>query len=568
MLLITNPKGTIPLASKYELPLSHAQKCENCHVWSGAARPIKDHSDQSITGIDADIRTIYLFGREDAAAEGKWFRWDDDVDISKGPIALDTQERTYFTGHQRPKMTLSAIAAASGTSFPAAAYTLGIPKARTPVATKVGTANGDEALRESRAYVMTYVSAYNEEGPPSNASNIIDDLDPGQQVNLTLSALLPTGVDAANYNITHKRIYRSHTTAAGTNFQFLVQLALATATYADTTDASGLAETIRTEGWVSPPSDMAGMCFTANGIGAGFSKNALCLSVPYVPHAWPVEFRKYTDYNIVAIAPMDNAIVVGTIEEPYICLGNHPSGMTLRKIDIQQGCISKRSMKPLGSIGVIYASGDGLVVIRPGGSYTILTQPYFSYSEWQALNPSSMHGYVFDNRYYCFYTQANGAKGGFYVDPENMQNGVVFLDGTKNHVTAGFHDPLTGRFYVVNDSGDGAKLKLWEGANSKQNATWRSKRITVARPNPYGFCRITAEDYDNLKFRLYYLNQDGSLVNLYGGNAFKAVESERPFKLSRRYRCREIELEVFGQSAWTSIALSESAAEMALLDDG
>ena len=311
---------------------------------------------------------------------------------------------------------------------------------------------------------------------------------------------------------------------------------------------------------------MRGICFTANGIGAGFSANALCLSVPYQPHAWPVELRKYTDYNIVAIAPTGNAIIIGTIEEPYICYGSDPVSMTLRKLDIQQGCASRRSMQTGGDLGVVFASNDGLVYVTQTGQPKMLTEGLFSRKEWRSYNPSSMVGAIYDDRYYCFYSIDAMNRGGFYIDPLNPELGVVFLASDPNYPEGGvYHDPLSGDMYIVRNNA----IFKFEGETTLQTVTWRSKRFFMGRPDPMGYARITAEDYSDLKFRLHYRANptDVALTNLFAGQTpdHVVVANAKPFKLPTNYYSREVEIEIFGTSSWSAFAAAESISELSAL---
>ena len=245
-IVIKQPKGRVPIITPAELGDSYAQVAQNCELWSGGVRPLRNHS-QEVVLTPANVQTIYRFGRNhDNLAAGFWFRWPEQVEVAKGPIPNDVNERTYYTGDGVPKMTYASIAT-SAEPYPSAAYTLGIPQPDAPTAVAVGTASGDEALREARAYVVTYVSELGEEGPPSDPSPVVTDLDPGQEVALGIDGA-PTGA----YNVTHKRIYRSNTTAVGTQYQLLVQVAVSAASYSDTTASSDLAEVLPTVGW-SPP---------------------------------------------------------------------------------------------------------------------------------------------------------------------------------------------------------------------------------------------------------------------------------------------------------------------------
>ena len=90
--------------------------------------------------------------------------------------------------------------------------------------------NSDAELDYETSYVYTFVSAYGEEGPPSPASTVITT---DNNMTVALSAL-ETSSTITNLNLSKKRIYRSNTGSNTTEFQFVAEVALAVATYTDT----------------------------------------------------------------------------------------------------------------------------------------------------------------------------------------------------------------------------------------------------------------------------------------------------------------------------------------------
>ena len=87
------------------------------------------------------------------------------MDFAKSPVAQDTLGRFYYTGDGEPRMSTYADAIAS-TSYPNAWFVLGVTPPITPMAI---TVVGGTAPAESRSYVYTFVTKYNEESGPSPA---------------------------------------------------------------------------------------------------------------------------------------------------------------------------------------------------------------------------------------------------------------------------------------------------------------------------------------------------------------------------------------------------------------
>ncbi len=504
-----------------------------------------------LSGVNGTAYGAYASGGTWVKQNGFWFHWAGDVDVARGPIPGDTVERTYYADGTQPRMTYSPIATSGGgTDYPNNSYYLGVPKPATaPIATLIGTPTCDAALRRDIAYVMTYVSALGEEGPPSDASNIILDVCDGNQIDLSS---LPTG-PGGNYNITLKRLYRANTSSSGTEFQFLVELAAATATYSDTVLDGNLGEVLPTDGWDPPPADMRGLVAVANGIMAGFSKNDLCLSVPFQPHAWPVDYRKPTDFPIVGIGTFENSVVICTRENPYIATGTHPATMitSMRKVNIRQGCVSKPSIVSLGAAGVAYASADGLVVVGPGG-VNVISDAVFSRDEWQALNPSSIIGVMWDSRYYGFYTTTGGTTGGFYLDPQNLDRGVVFLSFAP---TARWQDPLTDTLYLML----GAQIKQFDYGPGKLTYTWRSK-LHITPPFAATAAQVIAASYSNLIFRYRADKGGGSGMELITQHT---VTNQKPFRLAGgKFKAQRWEIEITGTDIVDQIVIGESVQEL------
>jgi len=407
-------RGTVPRVDPRHIQPDQAQVAVNTNLLSNALRArFSDVLNWTPTKAGA-LSSIYRFAAD--ATTKYWFHWTvteapNGVSVIRGPIADNITERTYIFGAGIPKVTDNSIAVQGGNLYPMATYDLGLPAPVNTGLVATAVANTDDSLNESTSYVMTYVSGWGEEGPPSLPSNIIK-LDTGVfnqpkytakayvkgnrveptvangfvyevtvagtsgaeptwptvagqtvvsggvtfvTVSKSISLTLPTIPNTGVYNITLKRIYRAATGAYGTSYQFLAEVPAAQATYSDSTPTESLGETIPSENWDMPPAGLRGVVAMPNGVMVGYTGNDLCFSEPFQGHAWPISYRQSTDYPIMGVGVYGNSVVVTTTNKPYMVTGSHPSSMTMTKVDIAQSCVS-----PLGVVDV--GRGIGLPV--------------------------------------------------------------------------------------------------------------------------------------------------------------------------------------------------------------
>ena len=305
----------------------------------------------------------------------------------------------------------------------------------------------DDAALETRVYTYTFVakeSGFDFESAPTDASTSVD-VRTGQTVSLSGFASVPEG----GYIVTHKRIYR----AVSGVYLFVAEISAADSSFTDDVEPQDLGEELATLTWSAPPQTLSGLTNLPNGLMAGFSGRDIYFCDPYHPHAWPEQYIQTVDYPIVGLGRMDTTLAVLTKGTPYLIQGTHPLNMSVVKADIEQACVSKRSIVSLLG-GVMYAAPDGLMLLSPGGS-RIVTERLFDFAQWQAFfKPESIHAYQHDNQYIAFYN--NGTqRGGFIFD---VRSGQFILHDI--YADAGYHDLLRDKlFLAVDDSGN--KVKPW-----------------------------------------------------------------------------------------------------------
>lgn len=545
-------KGIAPKLAPRLLNDNMAQTCTNARFKSGTLVPLRANTAVMTLPKSGPITTIHRFGQDVAADNQYWFHWASDVDVARGFVAGDTQERTYWTGDGAPKVADSANALTGGTSYPMAAWTLGVPAPTTaPSGVVGGTPTSATALEEDRVYVVTFVTAWGEEGCPSDVSNTCT-VQVGETVTLTLPAI-PGGT----YNFAAKRIYRSVAGASTSTFLYVGEVPHTATVAVDAvlaSDASasvavltsgttysitgGLGEEIASMDYQMPPSGLQGLTAGPNGVMGGFKGNDVYFCEPYKPHAFPEKYILTVDAQIVGLAVFDTTWIVLTKSQPYLINGSHPENYSMVRSELAQACVSKPSIAAADG-GVIYATPDGLFLVG-GGVTRNLTEAILSRKEWQALTPSTLRGYIVDNQYVGFY----GGTAGFVLD---LATGD--LSALDWYASAGYYDPIRDALFLV--TGGTALVKF--DAGSALTQTWRSKVFYSPHEINMGAARVEAADYP-VTFKTY---ADGALKHT------ETVANGDAFRLPSGFTAKPNEFEVSGTFEIYSAGFAETVQELA-----
>lgn len=426
------------------------------------------------------------------------------------------------------------------------------------------------------SYVYTFVNDIGEESAPSPASATILRPD-GLTVTVSTPVAVPSGIDAA-YAITTKRIYRAATGNTGTQFLFVAEIPLATATYDDVLTDAQLGEVLESTGWDLPPDDLEGILALPNGIMVGFRRNQLCLSAQNRPHAWPPLYRLNTDTDIVGIANVDNTVVIGTESFVYVATGNDPATYSMSKFEVPYAAVSKHGFAYLTGIGVVFPGTDGLMAVQGVGQVRNLTDGVFTLREWKALDPTTIRAVQHNDIYWLFARPpeqgGSGTPGQTYkayaldMKPEGF--GVIEM---PFHASAAHVDPLTDTMYLVVDNIDepddpalpvppttpatianGNVISQFEGDDTQlMTYRWKGKLWLLPYPLTMLIAQVKAEDYDNILFRVY---GDGVQVDEI------AVTSEEEFTLPAVDVYSKVEIEVLGTSTIREIQIAEDVMEL------
>jgi len=541
---ITSFKGIAPLIPDDKLSSEAATVANNCKVNTTELASFGEAVLDSTLTKTGPIQTIFKYRTD--SDEDLWFHWADDVDVVNSPIINDTEYKVYYTGstedeNTAPRITNNELSRAGiTTDYPATEYNLGVPSPLTswgtaPTAPATPAATSVNILdSETRYYVYTYVDYSDSESAPSEVSPSVTWY-PGQSINV------PVTFDSVSHSsIKSARIYVTQTGTQATDFQFAGEILAGVANFID--DGSTRAEILPTKTWVMPDPAMVGLTAMANGIMVGFKGNTLMFSEAYIPYAWPVEYQISIDYDIVGLAVTGDLLVVGTKGTPYVVSGAQPAAMSITKLDMEQSCVSKRSMVSVLD-GVMYASPDGLMFVTTSGS-DLITKNLITRDQWNAdYNPSTIHAYQHDNKYYAFYTSA-----GFIFDPTSQH-----LIHINVNATGGFNDLIEDTLYLVIE---GNKIHKWDAADTKLEYTWKSKTFVAPKPVNFGAARVRAETYP-ITFELL---ANGEVKTT------KSVTNDRGFRLHSNYVATDFEVRLKGTGTVKSVTIADTISELGAVE--
>jgi len=494
--------GIAPGVAPNLLAEQFGQIAKNIDFESGSLVPIQQEGsvDHTFTSSGSLVQSFYYY---ENSVTNRWLGFNSsNVNVVEGPIPGDTYERLYWTGESYPKMSVQTAIEGSGSQpFPAVAYRLGVPAPdSTPSVTKTGDAD-DTVTPDDVSYVYTFVTAYGEEGPPSTPSTTTEFTPSTQTATISIPSY---GGASSAINFSKKRLYRSNTGSTNTTFQFVKEVPYATTSTTDSAAAATLGEVLPSSTWIGPPDDntslypdgpLKGLTPIANGVFAGFTGKRLCLSEPYLPHAWPISYRITLEEDIVAIGTTANGVVCLTNGKPYFVTGVDPSAMSALQIDLAQACVNRNSVVDMGEY-ILYAGPDGLCAVS-GTEGRVVTKGLISPEQWNAdFKPSTIKAFLYEGTYVAFYEDGSDHKGWVY-DPRADEAAISTLT-TEYTVYAGWSDLQSGKLYILDAANSTAnkRVREYRGSTTDVNKSqWKSKKYVVPQPVSMAWVGVYADSY-------------------------------------------------------------------------
>lgn len=401
------------------------------------------------------------------------------------------------------------------------------------------------------SYVYTFVNDLGWESAPSTPSAQVT-VDNGIINTVTVPPFVRP-------DVVKVRLYRAGIgTGDQSDFLLVAELLPPYAPYVDSQSSDEIkGDALITEEFDLPPADLRGIQALPNGALVGFTPNRLCFSEPGYGYAWPRRYQIPTDFTIVAIGAINSNVVVLSESFVYLASGTTPGSYAMERLEYPQGCVSKRSVAYISGLGVVYASPDGLFSVTGSGPPRNVTARLFAREEWQELNPASIMAAAHDDRYFGFYTKRDGAKGAIVIDFREDGFGMIDL---PDHATALYTDPITDTLYFCADdtypvpAKTGSTLLEWDTGTAPRPYRWRSRLFINPYPASFQACRIRAESYEQLTFRIY---SRGQLINEI------PVGSEEPFRLTPVPQ-QQTEIELAGTANVYSVEVAERIEELLL----
>lgn len=471
--------GLIPRVSARLLPQTSATTARNAKLLSGEARGFRTpRVVKDLTGEYFTVRRAFRIEYMDyEEIEELWVAFDSlNVDFVRSPLVNDGFNRFYWAGDGVPKYNTFNRLLTS-----AAPYFLGVPTPDT--APGVAGPGGDDL---TRFYVYTFVSAYGEEGPPSPPSAA----ETGDAGTWNITGMSTTVPDAANRNITKKRIYRTQPGNTSSLFFFVAEVDLADTSYNDSISNDVVAQnnTLESTNFLPPITDMEGFVVMPNGFLVGWKGRRLLFSEPYRPHAWPAEYEIGVEYEITALAVWGNTLVIGTRSHPYLGQGVTPASFTVQKTDAVMPCMSRRGMVACDQ-GVYYPSINGLVLVN-SPTPMVATREIMTKEEWLGrYNPREIIAASYGEQYIAF----AGPSFGFIFNPSEPASKLVELDRFDN-VLGIETDRYDGRVFLIYQD------RAWEWDPEESERLywrWKSKEFHLPTPINFGALKIKFNDEDD-----------------------------------------------------------------------
>lgn len=498
----------------------------NVNLTSGEIRPIRRPSRVHVPAGTPPWLTVH---RAEWNGAHKWLSWTRDVDVARAPLRESADARYYWSGDGEPRY-------ATFNTLPAGFFALGVPK---PQAAAGVAHSGGSGAAVSRFYVYTFFSALGEEGPESPVSAFVTGkvdgtwmitgmdavpassgagtavhaagvttftntgnhwLRVGDEVVIAGSTVAVSDASSAgvfkvpgdfsaatawarkaawNTAGMKRRLYRS--SGSGGKFQ-LVNDDVGTSYNDVLSDIQIMGDELISQAWEPPPPALRGLISLPNGAMVGFMDRQLCFSEPYQPHAWPLAFRRATDFEIVGIESFGTSVVACTKGQPYVAQGTEPASVAVDSVDKVWPCLSKRSVVSIGD-GVLFATTHGMAYVGMAGA-SVWTEAFFSREEWNPLNPATMVAAAVDGKVFVRYDGPGGDRGILVFAPAESSMGLTRLNLVPDELYA---DPSNGRLYLVDL--DGVHL-FDEMAGPRLPYSWRSKEYHLPTPTNFGAAKV------------------------------------------------------------------------------
>lgn len=441
---------------------------------------------------------------------------------------------------------------------------------------------------ESRSYVFTYVTEFDEEGPPSEPSNIIDIEKEGvASLQVGDSSFDPDDGGSRQW-VNRIRIYRTVAGDSDTLFVLVGTLPYDggqsqdssvawtsepsapspenewTGDIEDSVESVSLGEPLPSDGWYPPAAGLEGVELMPNGILVGWKENELHFSEPYLPHAWNPDYVKTLDHDIVGAQVAAGTLVVGTRGRPYVVQGADPASMQDRKLNQHAPLLHPRAIADAGD-GVIYSADNGLVWANAGGAQVITSN--WTKQTWLPAVENRDRMEYFDGYAFLYapgveplvLSLIEGQAESAYLDEDF--SAAVRRDNSLAIVKKQSGGPYRAIHYFNEDRDN-------EGSPVRMTGVHRSGMVSIRRPVNVAVGQVFADGYPiTLKVRspkpTSYPDPVEGQPDLEDFREHEyTVEGPEPFRLVPGYMSREYEIEIESEHRVESVLLATSMDDL------
>lgn len=500
VLRITTFGGMVPRLGKRNLPETAAQIARNAKLLSGELRAWNGLL--TLSPVDhPNPATVFHFEFEG----GDYFiSFDEKTYVVQSPLLNDSLQRLYWSNStgvwQNTKQRII-----DGDP----AYKVGVPTPDISPVALIPT-GGTVEFAETRVYVLTFVSGFGEEGPPSGAKTVTTNTDG----TLTITGLNSVPAPPVDYdNITKLRLYRTITTTSGVDYRQVAEwnVGSAPASYVDSVsnDTLSTSPLLESYSWEPPPAGLTGLT-VVGGYLVGFIDRRVYATVPYRPWAWPTEYQTAVEDKIIALGAYANTVVVATNGNPYVIVGATPDAVSLNKIKAVLPCLSANSLVSTVQ-SVLYASENGIIAVSDAG-VNVVSAPYVTRDEWlRDYSPTTIKAAVFQDRYLAYYSPTEGFMLGF----DDVSTAFTDISGTA--VSSVDTSSLTGQAMI---GSQGSVYAFDDDRYARFTYTWKSKPFMSPKPQNFGVLQVRGDFSLELRETTTVLVGNSSL---YGGSLIGAI---------------------------------------------
>ena len=468
--------------SRRLLPNNSATVAENTKLLEGELRGY--HRPTILKDLSSFGFTVGRAYRIPASVTGTVDVWlafqSPNTDIIRSPVLGDAFNRYYWASDNGVPQYNTLARIVAGNTGANAPWYLGVPQPANAL-----TVTPPAGTTETRSYVYTFVTAYGEEGPPSNPTTVTGTTGTWALSNGSTSWTNGSHVDVATVNI-----YRTVPNASNPGFFFVATVPIATwisgsGTYSDSSvDATiALNNTLDFVDNFPPPANMQGIALMPGGFMLGWQVRNLLMTEPYLPHAWNPAYNLATEFEIVGIVIWSQTAIICTTSNLYLGSGSTPDSFTLQKLDGVTPCLSRRGIVSTVS-GAYFPTVDGLAMFNVSGLNTI-TQSILTKEEWATFSPGTIIAAQLGLQYLAYSSETFG----FQINPTESSAEMATIT-SFNQVTGVETDRYTGNPYLIINNvaydwdPNGAQRLYWH---------WTTKEVQFPKYLNLGAFKIKAD---------------------------------------------------------------------------